>query len=583
VPTSSAREANSSSIAGVGAYQATKPYEPTQNEPIATTNSSREPTSYGAALDPITETSTPSKLPTSSIDQGTGSSRDDYNLRHMPGAYPETPANESDKTLGSNSAAPAVVAAQAAYKKHTQEPMSKTRDSVIAAEASPYTSTLDPRVESATKQAATRSATGGALSSTSTGPTSNDPTSSTPASIAPISNAPTSTESTSTAPLNAISPKQTAEPQGSFGEKIQETQAKEYHHDRDFALAGAAAATIGVSAYEVSKGREHGLTSTAQLPAPTQQPTAVGTGQPQTMAGKAIATAEPVKGSPITADSKDREFPLGTSHEQSQTSKTINFSHPTGVQERAPVTHEARPIEHRTFPADAAETGAAGAGGAGAYEALKHQEDASHVPYHFGHDDPLESSARPRALESYDDQRAAPTHSAHAVGREPQPDHYGDAAITASSTAVSSTAAAGLAGEKPLDSKLERERERTAEHKHEEYGKHERQLPKSEEKHTKSEEKHRKSEDKEHKHGLLHRILHPHKSKDGLDKEKEDRTSPEPSRYSYEKPSLDSPSYAMQGDELPATGTDAETPEHLKQGHDRNRLHKDPPTGYNGK
>jgi hypothetical protein len=244
---------------------------------------------------------------------------------------------------------------------------------------------------------------------------------------------------------------------------------------------------------------------------------------------------------------------------------------------------EEKSVEYHDFPKNAAKTGAAGAAGLGAYEAMKQQGGhAASIPTHEI-DDPLASSAHPKALESYDDQRAVPTHEAHIQGHTPE-SYYGRDAVLVCAGA----GAAELASRKPYDSKLEKEREKTAERRHEDFERDEREIRKSEEKHRRSEEKHRNSENKDHKHGLIHRILHPHKSKEGLDKEKEPRSPSEKSRSSYNKSSydrssLDRSSYDKQDDDSLVAVVDTATPEHSKHDLGRNKLHKDPPPGYQSK
>merc|ERR1711881_605438 len=81
------------------------------------------------------------------------------------------------------------------------------------------------------------------------------------------------------------------------------------------------------------------------------------------------------------------------------------------------------------------------------------------------------------------------------------------------------------------------------------HGEHEKQLEKrqkneekarrSEDKARRSEEKHRrKSDEKEHKHGLIHRILHRQKSKEDLEKENDSRGSGDRSTFSLERVAL---------------------------------------------
>jgi hypothetical protein len=257
---------------------------------------------------------------------------------------------------------------------------------------------------------------------------------------------------------------------------------------------------------------------------------------------------------------------------------------------------------------EAAENGAAGAGGVAAYDSLKHDEGTTGTAHPSDLDDPLASRAHPKALEGYDDQRAVPSHDSHVTGHEPrhpveaQDDHSKrDAALVGAGAVGGGAAAGALASQHQADDRLEKERARTAEKKHEEALKSEEKRRKEEEKYRKSEEQHRKSEekhrrksdeDKEHKHGLLHRILH-RKSKDEVGKEDESRQSAEKSRASYEQsaaPVTAKKEVAQAGEPyekqaaLPAEdsspiGSSSGTPEHAKHS-GRNRLHKDPPPSW---
>jgi len=253
----------------------------------------------------------------------------------------------------------------------------------------------------------------------------------------------------------------------------------------------------------------------------------------------------------------------------------MNFSRPTGTSQVPGATSEVSPVQHRSFPKDVAENGAAGASGGAAYEALKHHEQDTSAPTY--RDDPLASSAHPKVLEGYADQRAAPTHDAHQVGHEPtvgsktmetgkKDHHYGrDAALVGGGTAAASGA---HEYSKHHEDKLEHEREKTAEHKHKEA-----------EKVRKHEEKERKHEEKDKKPSLISRILHPHKGKEGHhEEEHESRRSSENSRFSHDK-HRDEAAVGAAG----AAGVAGAGHEHDK--HDRNRLHKEPknaPEGYMG-
>merc|ERR1711881_763439 len=117
-----------------------------------------------------------------------------------------------------------------------------------------------------------------------------------------------------------------------------------------------------------------------------------------------------------------------------------------------------------------------------------------------------------------DDQRAVPSHESHVTGHEPvQPrdesrSEHRDAGLLGAGVLGGGAAAGVIAASHGEDEKHEKQLEKQQ--------KNEEKARRSEDKARRSEEKHRrKSDEKEHKHGLIHRILHRHKSKEDLEKE----------------------------------------------------------------
>ena len=641
--------------AGAGTYAATSGGRPDQDASATSATSTADTTGLGAS-EPTSSSIAASKAagPISSSRQ-----QDDLKVKQMPGAYPETPALESEKSLGADTAGvgsgAAVIAAQKAYGKRNTEQTPASSSSTHKVEPSPYNAGLDPRVDAEKRHDHARNAAGIATTAGVAGvgaygvskyqdskvaePGTGITTASHNRDVGPNTSVTTEPPSSVSGPqgslgekiqdaqvheaqqsrapvMAAASPSTTASqaaPQGSFAEKIDDAESKENNNRNKYAMAGAAAAATGAGAYGLSKYQDRDEPKDMQSEAfPTYAEQTVPTTATRS-AGMSGTQAEAVQG--------EREFPLA-SHEQSSAAKPTNFSYPTGVKETTaqdsniahPWQDVASEDRSRSFPKEAAETGAAGAGGVAAYEALKHREQPTHSAASGDFDDPLSSRAHPKALEGYDDQRAVPSHDSHTTGHEPtvvdpesesRHDHR-DAALVGAGAVGGGAAAGALASHHADDDKLEKERLKTAEKKHAE---HEKQLEKSqkqeekarrsEEKARRSEEKHRrKSDEKEHKHGLIHRILHRHKSKDDLDKENEPRRSAEKSRSSLDRPSSEQPESRMtektgtssgdpfddqrgyqtpeQAGEDPPLGSGSGTPE--KMG--RNRLHKDPPPGY---
>ena len=603
----------------------------------------------------------------------TSQAGDEMKLRDMPGAYPETPAVESEKTLGYEASGvgsgAAVIAAQKAYGKSATESARPSKAPTHKIEPSPYNTGVDPRVDAEKRHDNAHAAAGLATAAgvagagaygvskyqdrdesampTRTPAQTTTSTAAVPASGAPVSStqldrdqsgSPQGTfgekiqeaqaHDTQGASPSAIAGTTTASsetksgPQGTFSEKLQDAQAEDDPHGKNYALAGAAVAATGAGAYGASKyhDREEPVSSqTEVLPSSTEQPISTRLGQDLTTTEQIAGDSRPTE-STGARTAEQREFPLAGSHEQAPESKATNFSYPTGVKDtRTPADqpatgqpHREMTSEGRSFPTQAAETGAASAGGAAAYQALRNDEHPSLTHHSNEFDDPLASRAHPKALEGYDDQRAVPSHESHVTGHEPvQPrdesrSEHRDAGLLGAGVLGGGAAAGVIAASHGEDEKLEKERLKTAEKKHAE---HEKQLEKqqkneekarrSEDKARRSEEKHRrKSDEKEHKHGLIHRILHRHKSKEDLEKENDsrgsgdrltsslERGSPEQSQYREDQKAAvlggtqhdDQREYSPveQGGDSSPMDSGSGTPEK----HGRNRLHKDPPPGY---
>ncbi|KIW04800.1 uncharacterized protein PV09_03986 [Verruconis gallopava] len=454
---------------------------------------------------------------------------DDWRLKHMPGAYPETPQYESDKTLevdraGVGSGA-AVVAAQRAFQKNTSAKETPLKQTVgVETEAIPCTS-IEPRVDSAAKQAAVRSTAGGMA---------------------------TSQVSTS----RIINPKQNDKDSDvAFDDKLKESEAKRDSHVNEFALAGAAAAaTTAAGAYEVSKQRDNDMLSKSD----TDPFPAFSEDTKDNVHTEAPNDVKVVQTTIVPSDyPKEREFPLAGTPEQNQ--GVTNFSYTNNTKNITAVSQESScAVEDPKFSTLIADTGAAGATGSAEYDALN-EERRSDALIHPPH---------PHALDGYDDQRALPVHVKKNNAQETDANYIHHDTVPVGSDA----AAVALSTQESHESKLEKERE---EHPEQSYDGHE-----SSSKHArKSEEKHRrstsKSEDKEHKHGLLHRIMHPRESKEGLNGENAEKTSAGKSPVSPERSTFEEPE-----SKYPVGYSPSSTSEHARHGHERNRLHKDPPPGY---
>ena len=123
-------------IAGTGAATAGAYMASTRNDGATRdTSSSSMPGSSDTRASGLgaTSASSSSQAAAAKAAAGSAASRpvDDLKLKDMPGAYPETPLTEADKTLGSDAAGvgsgAAVIAAQRAYQKHTPEQETSTK------------------------------------------------------------------------------------------------------------------------------------------------------------------------------------------------------------------------------------------------------------------------------------------------------------------------------------------------------------------------------------------------------------------------------------------------------------------------
>jgi hypothetical protein len=346
------------------------------------------------------------------------------------------------------------------------------------------------------------------------------------------------------------------------------TQPEDKHHyGRDAAVVGGTGAA-GYGAYEAAKGYDqHRSTQpSASMPEQRYDPTTTGTHDPSQTSqhhygrDAALAGGAGATGAGLMA------------HERNQPSQLPTSQQPRGLENKQPTTHQRYdpqqvqdPNQHHDKRNAAAAAGlgaAAGAGGAYAYSNQQEKEaEKERLAQQKAHDKELEHQRKEQQKElerKQKEEQKAFEHKQKEIEKEHAKEKKHHDKVIAAEEKAHEKEVEKEQAKRQHEVEKEQERQRKAAEAEEL-----RRREAAERQHPEEEEEGKK------KHGLFGFL---HRNKDKKDKETTAETSP---RHSREYASTGAATGAAAGGAATYEGS-----EHGSHGHERNKLHKDPPPGH---